>query len=105
VSVIPRAPIWLSTGLFQETTRETLIYPQSLVSRSTLVGTVVLNCVYKSLLLVVLVVIWIVVVVLCDDCSVTAQVLMHLSKIVIDFLTSRVDDMEVVTITLCLQCS
>jgi len=69
------------------------------------VGTVVLNCVYKSLLLVVLVVIWIVVVVLCDDCSVTAQVLMHLSKIVIDFLTSRVDDTEVVTITLCLQCS
>ena len=38
-------------------------------------GTVVLNCVYKSLLLVVLVVIWIVVVVLCDDCSVTAQVI------------------------------
>jgi len=75
VSVIPRAPIWLSTGLSQETTRETLIYPQSLVSRSTLVGTVVLNCVYKSLLLVVLVVIWIVVVVLCDDCSVTAQVI------------------------------
>ena len=105
MSVIPRAPIWLSPGLSQETTRETLIYPQSLVSRSTLVGTVVLNCVYKSLLLVVLVVIWIVVVVLCDDCSVTAQVLMHLSKIVIDFLTSRVDDMEVVTIALCLQCS